>query len=69
MLADPHPLALLSYVSSLLDALDPRRLSPTDRARGVKPHVSRDELIASFLDRSERETSALLAVIAAYYRG
>ena len=66
MLADPHPLALLSYVSSLLDALDPRRLSPIDRARGVKPRVSRDELIASFLDRSERETSALLAVIAAY---
>ncbi len=62
-LADDHPLTLLSLVSSLLAALDPRRRSPFEPA--PEPGVpSRDELVQTFLEADLLETSALLAVTA-----
>ena len=62
-LDDPSPLGLLSYVSGLLNAVDPRNRNPFDRG---DPEFAVDELVASFLDMPSRETSALLAVIAAF---
>lgn len=63
-MADPEPLHLLSYVSSLVAAVDPRTnhgLSPSDRA-GEVPRL--DELAAAFIEVDTPETTALLAVIA-----
>ena len=60
-----HPLALLDLVSMLLATLDPRRRNPFDFAEAEhRKHVTRDELIESFLQTPLPETSALLAVIA-----
>ncbi|CAM3434780.1 DUF6398 domain-containing protein [Mycolicibacterium frederiksbergense] len=60
--ADPDPLHLLSYVSMLLTAVDPRRKKhPFDAPAGP----SGEELAAMFIDVAAPETSALLAVIAA----
>jgi Domain of unknown function (DUF6398) len=62
-LADDHPLTLLSLVSSLLAALDPRQRSPFEPA--PDPSVpSREELVQTFLEVDLLETSALLAVTA-----
>jgi hypothetical protein len=61
-LADDHPLALMSLVSSLLSALEPRRANPFDRAP-ERALPTRDELVRTFLDIDTLETSALLAVI------
>ncbi|MGB8995565.1 MAG: DUF6398 domain-containing protein [Pseudonocardiaceae bacterium] len=62
-LADDHPFALLTLVSSLLAALEPRRANPFERA--PEPDVPTvDELVRTFLEVDLRETSALLAVIA-----
>ena len=62
-LDDPSPLGLLSYVSGLLNAVDPRNRDPFDRG---DPEFSADELVASFLDMPSRETSALLSVVSAF---
>ncbi len=65
MLADEHPVGLLTYVSTLLAVVDPRRESPLERLNPPqRPAMSRDELVRSFLDVPAPETSALLAVIA-----
>ncbi|MGH3873106.1 MAG: hypothetical protein ACRDSR_16635 [Pseudonocardiaceae bacterium] len=64
-LADEHPLALLGLVSTLLAAFDPRRRGPFD-PEPESELPSRDELVQSFLDVDLLETSALLAVIAAF---
>jgi hypothetical protein len=62
-LADDHPLTLISLVSSLLAALEPRRTNPF--ARAPNPGLpTRDELVQTFLDVDLLETSALLTVIA-----
>jgi Domain of unknown function (DUF6398) len=62
-LADDHPLTLISLVSSLLAALEPRRANPFERA--LEPGLpTRDELVRTFLEVDLLETSALLAVIA-----
>lgn len=63
-MTDPDPLHLLSYVSTLLAALDHRGegnpfVTPATDA------PSREELAAMFIDIAAPETSALLAVIAA----
>ncbi len=64
-LADEHPLAMLGLVSTLLAAFDPRRRGPFDpEPQSELP--SRDELVQTFLDVDLPETSALLAVIAAF---
>ncbi|HSL07140.1 MAG TPA: hypothetical protein VK887_04085 [Pseudonocardiaceae bacterium] len=64
-LADEHPLAMLELVSMLLAALEPRRHGPFD-PEPVTEVPSRDELVQTFLDVDLLETSALLAVIAAF---
>lgn len=64
-LADRHPLSLLSLVSTLLCVTDSRRNHPF--ARPDAPDLAaltREELVATFLDVPAAETSALLAVIA-----
>ena len=62
-LADDHPFALMSLVSSLLAALEPRRASPFEQP--PDPDVpTLDELVRTFLDVDLVETSALLTVIA-----
>jgi hypothetical protein len=63
-LYDEHPLALLRYVSTLLATLDPRRRNPFDSAEAEdREHVTREELIESFIQTTLPETSGLLAVI------
>ncbi|MGH3584778.1 MAG: DUF6398 domain-containing protein [Pseudonocardia sp.] len=62
-----HPLAVLQLASSLLAALTPALSSPFEREPG--PEVpSEAEVVDSFLDVDVPETSALLAVIAAFTR-
>ncbi len=61
-IASDHPFELLAYVSSLLNALDPRS------ARASQPVASGpslSELADTFLDIDRAETTALLRVIAA----
>jgi hypothetical protein len=62
-LADDHPFALVSLVSSLLAALEPRRTNPFERAPDPDAPTL-DELVRTFLDVDLLETSALLALIA-----
>ncbi|MCA1836224.1 MAG: DUF6398 domain-containing protein [Actinobacteria bacterium] len=62
-LTEDQPLLLLSLVSSLLSAVEPRRPSPFEVASELDL-PSRDELVRIFLDVDLLETSALLAVIA-----
>ncbi|HKR50793.1 MAG TPA: hypothetical protein VJT72_14665, partial [Pseudonocardiaceae bacterium] len=64
-LADEHPLAMLGLGSTLLSAFDPRRCGPFDSEPAAEL-PSRDELVQTFLDVDLLETSALLAVIAAF---
>lgn len=62
-MADPDPLHLLSYVSSMLTALDPRgRNHPFAQPASDAP--SREELAAMFIDVPTPETTAVLSVIA-----
>jgi len=64
-LADPHPLGLLTYVSTLLCVTDSGRNHPF--ARPEDPDLAaliREDLVTTFLDVAAPETSALLAVIA-----
>ena len=62
-ITEDQPLLLLSLVSSLLSAVEPRRPGPFEVAS--EPDLpSRDELVRIFLDVDTLETSALLAVIA-----
>lgn len=60
-LGDDHPLGLLAFASSLLAVVDPRRVSAMERDRLAGP--SREELVGSFLEVEQVETSALLAAI------
>jgi hypothetical protein len=62
-LTEDEPLLLLSLVSSLLAALEPRRPGPLGLA--PEPDLpTRDELVRIFLGAPLVETSAILAVIA-----
>jgi hypothetical protein len=64
-IADPNPLSLLNYVSTLLCVTDTRRNHPF--AQPDTPDLAaltREELVRTFLDVPAPETSALLAVIA-----
>src|ERR1700739_1650386 len=64
-LADPNPLSLLTYVSTLLCVTDTRHNHPF--AQPDTPDLAaptREELVRTFLDVPAPETSALLAVIA-----
>ncbi|MCW2630845.1 DUF6398 domain-containing protein [Mycobacterium sp.] len=64
-LADPNPLSLLTYVSTVLCVTDSRRNHPL--AQSDSPDLmalTREELVGTFLDVPATETSALLAVIA-----
>jgi hypothetical protein len=64
-LADPHPLSLLSLVSTLLCVTDSRRNHPFTRPDAPDlAALTREELVRTFLDVAAPETSALLAVIA-----
>ncbi|WP_395307494.1 DUF6398 domain-containing protein [Mycobacterium sp. AMU20-3851] len=63
-MTDPDPLHLLSYVSTLLTAVDPRgKVHPFAGPTPDQP--SRDDLVAMFADVVAPETTALLATIAA----
>jgi hypothetical protein len=63
-LADDHPLGLLALVSTLLAVVDPRRRSPLELVdEADQGDLSADELVRSFIDVDEPETTALLAVI------
>ncbi len=63
--ADRHPLSLLTYVSTLLGVTDSRRNHPFARPDSTDvAALTREELVATFLDVAAPETSALLAVIA-----
>lgn len=61
-LADPDPLHLLTYVSALLSAIDPRNSHPLVPREADTP--TREQLAATFCDVAIPETTALLAVIA-----
>lgn len=64
-LADPDPLHLLSFVSSLLTVVDPRgRNHPFARSDEAADAPTREELAAMFIDVPAPETTALLSVIA-----
>jgi hypothetical protein len=64
-LADPNPLSLLTYVSTLLCVTDPRRDHPFARHDDPDPEaLTREGLVQTFLDVRIPETTALLAVIA-----
>ncbi len=63
-LADRHPLSLLTYVSTLLCVTDSRRNHPFARPEDPDlAELTREDLVATFLDLAAPETSALLAVI------
>lgn len=64
-LAEEHPLAMLGLVSALLAALQPPRRGPFDPSPAAEL-PSCDELVQTFLEVDLLETSALLAVIAAF---
>ncbi|WP_026357107.1 DUF6398 domain-containing protein [Mycobacterium sp. 141] len=65
-LADPDPLHLLSFVSSLLTAIDPRsNRAPFARPDEATDLPTREELAAMFIDVDTPETTALLAAIGA----
>ena len=64
-LRDDHPFSLLALASTLLAVFDPRDRDPFDRRLGRRPRVDGEEFVASLLDVRRRETSALLAAIAA----
>jgi Domain of unknown function (DUF6398) len=59
-----HPLTLLDFVSSLITVVDPRSQSPFGNPGDQPPPPELGELVESFLDVENRETSALVAVIA-----
>ncbi|MET1082166.1 MAG: DUF6398 domain-containing protein [Burkholderiales bacterium] len=64
-LADPNPLSLLTYVSTLLCVTDPRRDHPFARHDAPDPEaLTRAGLVQTFFDVRIPETTALLAVIA-----
>ncbi|MBU9763554.1 hypothetical protein FR943_06825 [Mycobacterium sp. TNTM28] len=64
-LVDPDPLHLLSYVSSLLTAVDPRGKTHPFAPAGEGPDgPTREELAAMFMDVPTPETTALLSVVA-----
>ena len=65
-ITDPDPLHLVSYVSSLLAAIDPREnRHPFAQAGPTEAAPAREDLVAMFIDVATPETTALLAVIAA----
>ena len=64
-LADPDPLHLLSYVSTLLAALDPREDSPLAPPEATTDRPTVEELAAMFIDVATPETTAMLSVITA----
>ncbi|CAN5124955.1 hypothetical protein BH18ACT4_BH18ACT4_02360 [soil metagenome] len=63
-LADDHPLTFLALASSLVDAIDPRRVDPFDRSRATLG-PDRSEVLGTFIDVDRPETTALLAAFAA----
>ncbi|MGQ0630021.1 MAG: DUF6398 domain-containing protein [Sporichthyaceae bacterium] len=62
-LREPHPLELLALVSGLWAVGDPRRRDPFQEHA---PVISREELVDSFLAIDRIETTAALAVLAAF---
>ena len=65
-MADPHPIRLLGVVSSLLAAVDPREDDPFAPAGEEPTRPDRAELVQSFVEMDRPETTAMLAVIAAF---
>ncbi|HEY3003415.1 MAG TPA: DUF6398 domain-containing protein, partial [Kribbellaceae bacterium] len=61
-LRDPDPLALLALVSSVYSLTDPRECDPFDQAD--EPAIDRDTLLDSFLGIDNRQTTAMLHVLA-----
>jgi Domain of unknown function (DUF6398) len=64
LVASGEPVDLLSEVSGIVAAVDPRLVSPMERAGGRELDISLDVLIDSFRELDCPETSALLAVVA-----
>jgi hypothetical protein len=62
-IADPDPLSLLSYVSMLMNATDPRRKTPFG-APDEPEVIPREGLIGTFIDAPTDQTTALLGVFA-----
>jgi hypothetical protein len=64
-LASGDPLEFLTYVSTLLAALDPRAQNPFERARVGQPeHATLSDVVESFAGVVLPETTALLAALA-----
>ena len=64
-LASGDPLDFLTYVSTLLAALDPRAQNPFERGHADEPgHATLPEVLESFAGVAFPETTALLAAIA-----
>ena len=61
-LREPHPLAFLHWASALVSALDPRRHSPFGGTDSPLPSLP--ELCGMFLEVGQRQTDALLLVLA-----
>jgi hypothetical protein len=63
-LVDDQPLRFLDMVSSMLAAIDPRRLEPPDRPPDETFVIGRTELMTTFIEVDRPETTALLAAVA-----
>lgn len=69
-LAKPYPIELFGLTNSMLASVDPRRKNPFERAaerdKGPDPdELTRGRLIEILSDVDQRETSALLSIMAA----
>lgn len=65
-LAGDHPMEMLALVSTLLTVVDPRGVNPFTHTPGERSKPSRDELLQTFTAVDRPETTALLAVVAAF---
>lgn len=64
-LVDDQPLRFLDMVSSMLAAIDPRRVAPPDSTPEEETFVvGRTELLNTFIEVDRPETTALLAAVA-----
>lgn len=63
-LADPNPMSMLSFVSSLVSATEPPRTSPFAATESDTPRVPLEEFVSMLIDVPQPETSALLSVVA-----
>ncbi len=69
-LDDPHPLSLLMFGSMILYITDKRGADPFARGAGGAPKAPpREELVGTFIEVPNAETSALLSVVAAMADG